>query len=113
MLSVFWLLVVMRSCRSGKAQGTLTSCRSSGKSGGSSKKKGSEVLTQMALNELLGTLATGQTTQSSARSVQETLQLHTSSSPPFSQTLKLSSSFKDYNAYLIEREGIENLQAQE
>lgn len=71
----------MRSCSSasqGKAQGTLTPCLSPGRFGVSNKKKGNEVLAQMAPEELVVSFLRSGSTFFSTRNCPGTLRPHIS-----------------------------------
>lgn len=89
----------------GWAQGTLMSCLSFGRI---SNQKGNEVLTQMACEGPVGSLAPGQTAPSSPPGTAWEHWGHTAASQ-FSQTLKLSTSFQDYDAHVLQRDNMWNI----
>lgn len=88
--------------QSGWAQGTLMSCLSSGRV---SNKKSNEVLTQMACERPVGSLALVQVEPSSPPGTAWKHWGHIST-PPFSQTLNLGMPFQDYDAHVWQRDKV-------
>lgn len=106
-MQIFWLDNCVIGDRSPKnltptlmeVQGTLMSCLSSGRV---SYRKGSEVLTQMACERPVGSVALGQIEPSSPPGTAWKHWGHIST-PPFSQTLKLGISFQGYDDHVWQR----------